>query len=176
MRYSFFLSSLAAIALLALPKTASAQMYYQSYGAYPYASAAFGGYRIMPQAPRAGYDDHIDPRLVKAARIAESHANRHSTMRCWKFVKNALLASGAVHAYPSTNYACQAGSELVSHHGFTRLHIRDPYDAPVGSVLVYGGGGAGHVELRTAHGFASDYRSSWRCKYPLIGVYAKVSA
>ena len=98
-------------------------------------------------------------------------------MRCWRYVKAALLQAGAVAAYPVTNYACQAGAELTSRYGFVRLPIHDPYSAPVGSVLVYrgGGGGAGHVEFRTEHGFASDYRSAWRCRYQLIGVYAKLS-
>ena len=31
---------------------------------------------------------------------------------------------------------------------------------PLGSVLVYGGKGAGHVELRTAKGFVSDFASA----------------
>jgi len=44
-------------------------------------------------------------------------------------------------------------------------------------VLVYTDGGhAGHVEFRTENGFASDYKSNWRCKYHLIGVYAKVTS
>jgi hypothetical protein len=134
-------------------------------------------FRFMRQPPRAKHDSRIDPRLLKAARIAEANAFTHSTMRCWRFVKVALLQAGAVCAYPTTNYACQAGAELTSRYGFVRLSIHDPYRAPVGSVLVYsGGGGAGHVEIRTEHGFASDYRSPWRCRYRLIGVYAKLSA
>jgi len=31
------------------------------------------------------------------------------------------------------------------------------------------------VEIRTEHGFASDYRSAYRCRYRLIGVYAKLT-
>ena len=95
-------------------------------------------------------------------------------MRCWRYVKQALLQAGAVPVYPATNYACQAGVELTSRYGFVRLAINNPYSAPVGSVLVYGGNGAGHVEIRTEHGFASDYRSPWACRYKLIGVYAKL--
>jgi hypothetical protein len=117
--------------------------------------------------------------LLKAARIAEANAFPHSTLRCWRFVKVALLQAGAVGAYPKTNYACEAGTELTTRYGFVRLPIHDPYRAPLGSVLVYSGGGvggAGHVEIRTEHGFASDYHSPWRCRYRLIGVYAKFSA
>ncbi|MDQ3625603.1 MAG: hypothetical protein M3372_00525, partial [Verrucomicrobiota bacterium] len=63
-------------------------------------------------------------------------------------------------------------------YGFKKLPMRDPYAAPVGAVIVYGkgAGGAGHVELRTKDGFASDYRSKNRCFYPVIGVYAKFSS
>ncbi len=173
-RSLFFL--LAAV-LMALPKTASAQV---SYGSFGWNSTGYfpvnGGYMYAPPAPRARLDRRMDPRLLQAARIADANAFPHSTLRCWRFVKVALLKAGAVNAYPKTNYAFQAGSELTSCYGFVRLPIHDPYRAPLGSVLVYSGGSAGHVEIRTAHGFASDYRSPWHCRYRLIGVYAKLSA
>jgi len=44
----------------------------------------------------------------------------------------------------------------------------------VGAVLVYGGGGAGHVELRTPHGFTSDYHSSRPSCLPFIGAYTRM--
>ena len=170
---------LAAAALAALPKTVSAQVYYGGYGSaattYSYYPSV-SGYMFTPQAPPATHDSRMDPHLLKAARFADAHAFPHSRLRCWQYVKNALLQAGAVGAYPATNYAVQAGSELTNHYGFVRLPIYDPYRAPVGAVLVYSGGGAGHVEFRTEHGFASDYHSAWRCRYRLIGVYAKFSA
>jgi hypothetical protein len=172
-----FLPLLAALAAFALPKPASAQIYFESFGSGSLAySPSYVSYTFTPKPPRARHDSRIDPRLIKAAHIAETNAFAHSTMRCWRYVKQALLQAGAVSVYPATNYACQAGQELTSRYGFIRLPIHDPYNAPVGSVLVYdGGGGAGHVEFRTEHGFASDYRSPWRCKYRLIGVYAKLA-
>ncbi len=90
-------------------------------------------------------------------------------------MKEALLASGAVSTYPKTSLAKQAGDELVRDYGFKKLPIRDPYAAPVGSVLVYfkGRNRPGHVEIRTKNGFVSDFRSKSACKYALIGVYAK---
>ncbi len=98
-------------------------------------------------------------------------------MRCWRYVKEALLAAGAVDSYPKTSLARQAGAELVERYGFTKLPVRDPYQAPVGSVLVYGSGrGAGHVEIRTSRGFVSDFRASEPSRRPLIGVYAKVDS
>ncbi len=119
---------------------------------------------------------HLDPKLLRAATIAEERANAHSKSRCWRYVKEALLASGAVSSYPKTEFAREAGGELVGAFGYTRLAVRDPYQAPIGSVLVYGSGrAAGHVEIRTAHGFVSDFRSPTPSKRPLIGVYAKIS-
>ncbi len=119
----------------------------------------------------------IDPKLARAATIAEERAHAHSKMRCWRYVKEALLASGAVTSYPRTELARQAGDELVRCFGFTRLAVRDPYQAPVGAVLVYGSGrAAGHVEIRTARGFVSDFRAPTPSRRPLIGVYAKFSS
>ena len=64
-----------------------------------------------------------------------------------------------------------------SRYGFKRLPVRDPYQAPIGSVLVYGSGrAAGHVEIRTARGFVSDFRAATPSRRPLIGVYAKTSS
>jgi len=185
----FVLVLAAAVALLALPKAASAQGYFSNYGSgalvwspsmqNTVTTVTQNGVtfiKITPRPPRPQHDIRMDLHLLKAARIAEANALPRSTMRCWRYVKQALLQAGAVAEYPATNYACQAGDELTSHYGFVRLAIHDPYRAPVGSVLVYSGGGAGHVEIRTEHGFASDYRSAWACRYRLIGVYAKLSA
>jgi hypothetical protein len=40
-------------------------------------------------------------------------------------------------------------------------------------VIVYGGVDAGHVELRTASGFVSDFISPTPYPRPLIGIYVK---
>ena len=58
-------------------------------------------------------------------------------------------------------------------YGFKKLPIHDPHKAPVGAVLVYGGRGAGHVEIRNKTGFVSDFRAPKPSKRKLIGVYAK---
>jgi hypothetical protein len=118
----------------------------------------------------------LDPTLVRAATIADERANAHSKSRCWHYVKEALVASGAVPSYPKTEYACQAGDELVRSFGWVELSVRDPYQAPVGSVLVYGSGrSAGHVEIRTPTGFVSDFRATTPSRRPLIGIFAKIS-
>lgn len=124
--------------------------------------------------PIAKVDSSIDPKLRRAATIAQERARAHSRSRCWQYVKEALLASGIIGSYPKTAYAKEAGQELVSHYGFKKLSVRDPFKAPVGSVLVYGASrAAGHVEIRTKDGFVSDFRSKIPSPRPLIGVYAK---
>jgi hypothetical protein len=126
--------------------------------------------------PFAHVDPRINPHLMRAATIAEERANARSKGLCWHYVKTALVAAGAVNSYPKTAYAAEAGAELVQSYGFTRLSVRDPYSAPVGSVLVYGNKNRGHVEIRTKDGFVSDYHSKNRCFYPLVAVYAKLSS
>lgn len=128
--------------------------------------------------PPAMVDSRLDPRLRRAATIAEERSYARTKARCWRYVKEALLAAGAVSSYPKTTYACQAGEELMRSYGFKKLPMRDPYAAPIGAVIVYGkgAGGAGHVELRTRTGFASDYRSKNRCYYPVLAVYGKFTS
>ena len=128
---------------------------------------------IHPDAP---VDTRLDPRLRKAATIAQERANARSKSRCWQYVKTALVESGIIDSYPKTNYATQAGEELVQNYGFRKLPIHDQYAAPVGAVLVFGHGAEGHVVIRTKTGFASDYWTSNRCKYPLVAVYGKFSS
>jgi hypothetical protein len=130
---------------------------------------------VVVQHPPAKVDQRVDPKLRKAAAIADRRAHPHSKSRCWQYVKLALLEAGAVWKYPKTHFAWQAGLELTKTFGFRRLPIRDPYAAPLGAIIVYDGGrfGYGHVEIRTRNGFASDYRSPWRCRYTLDGVYAR---
>jgi hypothetical protein len=124
--------------------------------------------------PAAKIDPSVNPTLMRAATIADERAHAHSKSRCWHYVKEALMASGAVDARPKTALAKQAGDELVRDYGFKKLPIRDPFAAPLGSVLVYNArGAAGHIEIRTKNGFVSDFRSKTPSKRPLIGVYAK---
>ncbi len=131
--------------------------------------------RVQIVHPLARVDSRLDPKLLRAASIADERAHAHSKARCWHYVKEALVAAGAVTSYPRTAYACQAGQELVRDYGFKKLSVRDPYDAPLGAVLVYshGSNGAGHVEIRTRNGFVSDYSSKNRCRYPLLAAYGK---
>ena len=123
----------------------------------------------------AKVDSQIDPKLCRAATIAQERANAHSHSLCWRFVKEALVAAGVVSSRPTTQLAKQAGQELVNNYGFKKLPVSNPYEAPIGAVLVYGASrAAGHVEIRTQDGFVSDFRSKTPSRRPLIGVFAKV--
>jgi hypothetical protein len=122
-----------------------------------------------PQASRFRYD----ATMLRAMQIAAERARGHSISRCWRYVKQALLASKAIDSYPKTAYAKQAGTELQKSYGFQKIKVKNPYQAPVGSVLVYGGKGAGHVEIRTPTGFVSDFASTRPSRRPLTGVYVK---
>ena len=133
-------------------------------------------WRVPIMHPDARVDSRLDPRLCRAATIAEERANARSRARCWRYVKEALVASGVINSYPKTNYASEAGEDLVQNYGFRRLPINDQFAAPIGAVLVFGDGSNSHVVIRTKKGFASDYWTKNRCKYPLIAVYGKFSS
>ena len=122
-----------------------------------------------PRASRFKYDK----RLLRAAEIAADRARAHSRRLCWRYVKDAMLTAGIVDSRPKTAYAKQAATELTEDYGFKQIRCKDPYKAPIGSVLVYGGKGAGHIEFRTAKGFVSDFVSKRPSRRPLIGVYVK---
>ena len=121
-----------------------------------------------PQAGKYNYD----ARMIRAAEIAAQRARKHSTNYCWRYVKTALLEAGAVQSYPDTPYAKHAATELPRDFGFKQISVKNPYAAPLGSVLVYGGRDAGHVEIRTRNGFVSDYFSSTpRANRPFLGAF-----
>ncbi len=124
-----------------------------------------------PKAAGIRYDE----RMIRAAQIAQARARNYSTSRCWRYVKEALLAAQVISTRPGTAYAKQAGDELLLKYGFKKTRITNPFEAPIGAVLVYGGHGAGHVEIRTWSGFVSDFASRTPSPRPLIGVYVKPS-
>jgi hypothetical protein len=148
--------------------------YKDSHGATRSAPVVTKYYPKKIDHPLAKVDPRIDPTLTRAASVAQERAHAKSNSRCWHYVKEALVATGAVNSYPKTPYAKQAGDELVREYGFKKLSVRDPYSAPVGSVLVYSNRGyAGHVEIRTKNGFVSDFFSKTACSYPLIAAFVK---
>src|SRR6266704_4228325 len=58
--------------------------------------------------PFAKVGPNIDPKLCRAATIAEERARAHSRSRCWHYVKEALLASGAINSRPTSEFAKDA--------------------------------------------------------------------
>jgi hypothetical protein len=122
--------------------------------------------------PRAG-EFSYDKRMIAAAEIAASRAYSSSRYSCWRYVKEALVSAHVIDSYPKTRYAKEAASELQSSFGFQKLPVQDPYKAPTGAVLVYGGTGPGHIELRSPLGFVSDFISPKPSNLPLIGVFVK---
>jgi hypothetical protein len=126
---------------------------------------------LGPKAATIRYD----PRMIRAAQIALSRAYARPTWRCWHYVKDALVASRVIDSRPTSPWAKEAGDELCRRYGFVKLAVRNPIKAPVGAVLVYGGPDAGHVEIRTATGFVSDFVSATPYPRPFLGAYVKPS-
>lgn len=118
-------------------------------------------------------DVEIDERMGDAIHIAERAARSRSIKRCWRYVKRALQLANVIDCYPRTRLAKQAAVELPERYGFKQIPVENPFEAPVGAVLVYGGRGAGHVEIRTERGFVSDFSSPDPSQRPLIGVFIK---
>ena len=114
-----------------------------------------------------------DPRMIRAAQIARQRAHPRMTWHCWAYVKDALLAANVVQSRPTSAWAREAGAELTRNYGFKKISTMDPYKAPVGAVIVYGGQDAGHVELRTENGFVSDFISRAAYPRPVLGIYVK---
>jgi len=137
-------------------------------------SPAFAKAKIKPRAarlPPSNVSLKYDRRMQVATQIVNSNARKRSRRLCWRAVKNALLKARVVSKRPTTRYAKQAGNELQRKYNFKKLLIRDPKKAPIGAILVYGGRGAGHVEIRTKKGYVSDFTNSRPSRRPLIGVY-----
>jgi hypothetical protein len=164
------------VALLAIPGVSSAYTYTYSYGSlFDQRTAQTPTLEIQRILGPKSAGIRYDARMIHAAEIAAERAHRHSTSRCWHSVKNALVDAQVVPSRPTTEYAKEAGTELQTKYGFTKLRVSSPFDAPVGAVLVYGGRGAGHVEFRTTTGFVSDFISPTPSPRPLLGVYVKRS-
>src|SRR5437899_4057913 len=62
--------------------------------------------------PFAKTDSQIDPKLRRAATIAEERAHAHSLSKSCHSVKEALVAAGVVKSLPQTTLAKQAGQEV----------------------------------------------------------------
>src|SRR5437879_12565374 len=76
-----------------------------------------------------GNDSKIDPKLRRAATIAEERARAHTLSKCWHYVKEALVTAGVVKSRQQTSVAQQAGHELVNTYDVKKLPVADPYKA-----------------------------------------------
>lgn len=78
---------------------------------------------------------------------------------CYKGVKTALQESGAVNYYLGGGKAIEAHTAgHLARAGFRKIPCT-PYNAPEGAVLVYSGGYAGHIEIRSNGNYCSDFCS-----------------
>ncbi|RPE75882.1 LysM peptidoglycan-binding domain-containing protein [Vulcaniibacterium tengchongense] len=123
----------------------------------------YGDPKVKPNGPAAA------ARAIRNQPISTTPKRaRRSLGRCYLYVKVALQASGMASRYLAGQAAKSAGPELKK-EGFRNIleesnhGIKSPYDAPVGSVIVYDvtdGSPWGHIEVRMSDGeFASDYKS-----------------
>src|SRR5437660_6900442 len=71
--------------------------------------------------PFAKTDSQIDPKLRRAATIAEERAHAHSLSKCWHFVEEALVAAGVVKSRPQTTVEKHAGQVLVNDYVMKKL-------------------------------------------------------
>ncbi len=85
---------------------------------------------------------------------------------CFRYIKAGLVFAGLVKEYPGEEAAKNAGPQLLKNNFINllslpsfRKKIKSPFDAPEGAILVYHGYPYGHIEMRTADGFISDYFS-----------------
>ena len=166
MRSPLFLLLIPLISLNDLAIGAEKSLYERDSARRPNASEQA---RLGPESKELRYD----ARMLRAVKLAQNRAHPRTTWHCWAYVKNALLAAKVVPSRPTTLYARQAGEELVQNFGFKKLRESNPQRAPIGAVVVYGGGDAGHVELRTARGFVSDFFSPTPYPRPVLGIYVK---
>ncbi len=167
---TYFFQLTAATALLAAPCMAQ-----PGESLYDPAHTRAAGGKLQPQLGPKSAGIHYDQRMIRAAEMAVRRAHAQTTWHCWRYVKNALLEAGVVASRPASAWAKEAGDELCTRFGFTRLKLKNPYDAPIGAVIVYGGPDAGHVELRSPTGFVSDFISPTPYPRPLVGVFVKPS-
>jgi LysM repeat protein len=123
----------------------------------------YGSSKVKPSGPAAV------KRAEQGQPISDEKKPANKSLgRCYLYVKVALQASGMTKSYLGQAAAQDAGPELAR-EGFHNIFsgpggdIKSPYDAPVGSVIVYGttdNSPWGHIEIRTPTGFASDYASN----------------
>jgi len=133
--------------------------------------------KIIPgRKPSASTESLIDVAYGQAHLYRNSdrsvrHSNKSpstSLGRCAMYVAISLQKAGCTPEFRAPSAKAKYIGTSLKSFGFTNLMqngqfpsgIDDLYDVPPGAVLVFEGGEAGHVEIRTKNGFVSDYYSS----------------
>lgn len=133
--------------------------------------------KIIPgRKPSASTESLIDvaygqAHLYRNSDRSVKHSNKSpstSLGRCAMYVAISLQKAGCTPEFRAPDAKAKYIGRSLKSYGFTNLMkngqlpsgIDDLFDVPAGAVLVYEGGDAGHVEIRTKNGFVSDYYSS----------------
>ncbi|QJE02483.1 LysM peptidoglycan-binding domain-containing protein [Massilia forsythiae] len=108
-------------------------------------------------------------RIAAAIAYAMKHKEPKSVHLCLKYVKRALFASKAIRSYPGIIAAKDFGP-FLGKEGFDNLLESKPganlKNAPIGSIIIYrpvemqayhGKTIYGHIEIKTEHGYVSDF-------------------
>ncbi|SFG74762.1 Murein DD-endopeptidase MepM and murein hydrolase activator NlpD, contain LysM domain [Duganella sp. CF458] len=114
-------------------------------------------------------------RVATAIAYAMQHKEPKSIGRCLRYVKRALVAAGYFTKYPGVEHAKDFGPTLQS-AGFKNLLVSAPgtniSTAPHGSIIIYapvekqtysGGVISGHIEIKHAGGYVSDFNGHNPC-------------
>lgn len=114
-------------------------------------------------------------RIATAIAYALKHKEPKSIGRCLRYVKRALVEAGYFSKYPGIEHAKDFGPALES-AGFKNLLSAAPgtniATAPHGSVIIYapvekqtysGGVISGHIEIKHAGGYVSDFNGQNPC-------------
>ncbi len=117
------------------------------------------------------------PITQKMINSAVNNAEDHSTSYCYRYVKNALLASGMIRSRPDGNaniavegLKSKGMINMLDNPTYRAIINGDPRKAPKGAVIIYGNNGRkpphwGDTQIKTTSGygdtkFVSDFVSS----------------
>lgn len=136
----------------------------------PAASSMEGGVKWSSFPEVVKYSD--SSQVSESIHFAIVNKLREKAGKCWKYVKDAILAGSLVTERPSSIYGKAAAGDLEQ-QGFINMMddprykdlIKSPKDAPKGAILVYKDKGspkaAGHAEIKTDWGTNGGYVSDF---------------
>jgi hypothetical protein len=115
------------------------------------------------------------PKVQEMIKIAKRSSSARSKKLCYKYVKQDLVGSGMIDSYPTGRYAKDAVDDLkdqgmvnlLEYSQYKSVISQDPSKVPSGAVIVYSTGErkeAGHIEIKTGQGDATEYVSDYHSK------------